>query len=73
VYEVFGGIQVLEVLEVHSARFGPPDTKILPRNHFTSKKKGASDGWRINNYAKPNRKQLIILTPFEVLPAGFQA
>jgi hypothetical protein len=33
---------------MHSARFGSPYAKILPRNHFTLKKMGVSDAMEAN-------------------------
>jgi hypothetical protein len=36
------------VCEMHPARFGSPYVKILPRNHFTLKKMGASAAMEFN-------------------------
>jgi hypothetical protein len=40
--EVFAGLEIMEDLEVLSARFRLPYAGILPRNHFILKKKRAS-------------------------------
>jgi hypothetical protein len=40
--EVFAGLEILEKLEMLSARFRPPYAEILPRNYFILKKKRAS-------------------------------
>jgi len=40
--EVFAGLEILEDLEMLSARFRSPYARILPRNHFILKKKRAS-------------------------------
>jgi hypothetical protein len=38
--EVFAGLEILEDLEMLSARFKSPYAGILPRNHFILKKRG---------------------------------
>jgi hypothetical protein len=40
--EVFADFEILEDLEMLSARFKSPYARILPRNHFILKKKRAS-------------------------------
>jgi hypothetical protein len=39
--EVFAGLEILEDLEILSARFRSPYARILPRNHFILIKKRA--------------------------------
>jgi len=41
--ESLAGFQFLGICEMHSARFGSPYAKVLPRNHFILKKMGVSD------------------------------
>jgi len=38
--EIFAGLEILEDQAMHSARFRSPYATILPRNHFTLKKRG---------------------------------
>jgi hypothetical protein len=40
---IFAGFHFLGICEMHSDRFGSPYAKVLPKNHFTLKKMGASD------------------------------
>jgi hypothetical protein len=41
----FAGFLFLGICEMHSARFGSPYAKVLPRNHFTLKKWGSPMPW----------------------------
>jgi len=50
---------------MHSARFGSPYAKVLPKNHFTLKKWGSPMPWSQPYYVqKPNRKLLTIYWNF---------